>query len=145
MTKPVSAIDQSPHASGIAGYGYPVYAKLKDSSFGPKVASPAVILIVEDTEDLRCSVAEYLRIAGFDVIEAENAPDAIATIDAGIHIDLVFTDINMPGAIDGAGLAHWLSDNRPLLPIILTSGESCPELERSTPHRRFMRKPYSLD
>jgi DNA-binding NtrC family response regulator len=118
-------------ASGIAGY--------------PCRAAPAVILVVEDTEDLRSSVAEYFRIVGFDVVTTENAGDALAAIDSGIHVDLVFTDINMPGAMDGVGLAHWLSVHRPLLPIILTSGEPRPELERSAPRYRFVRKPYSLD
>jgi CheY-like chemotaxis protein len=109
------------------------------------LASPAVILVVEDTEDLRSSVAEYFRVVGFDVVATGNAGDALAAIDSGIHVDLVFTDINMPGTMDGVGLARWLSMNRPLLPIILTSGEPRPELERSGPHSRFVRKPYSLD
>jgi CheY-like chemotaxis protein len=104
-----------------------------------------VILVVEDTEELRTSVAEYFRIAGFDVVATENAGDALAAIDSGIHVDLVFTDINMPGAMDGVGLARWLSVNRPFLPIILTSGEARPELARAAPHYRFLRKPYSLD
>jgi DNA-binding NtrC family response regulator len=104
-----------------------------------------VILVVEDTEDLRSSVAEYFRIVGFDVVATGNAGDALAAIDSGIRVDLVFSDINMPGAMDGVGLAHWLTANRPLMPIILTSGEARPELEGSVPHYRFVRKPYSLD
>jgi DNA-binding NtrC family response regulator len=111
----------------------------------PRQAAPAVILLVEDTEDLRSSVAEYFRIVGFDVIATENAGAALAALDSGMHVDLVFSDINMPGAMDGMGLARWLSVNRPLLPIILTSGEPAPELERSAPQYRFVRKPYSLD
>jgi DNA-binding NtrC family response regulator len=107
--------------------------------------SQAVILVVEDTEELRSSVAEYFRVVGFDVVATENAGDALAAIDSGIHVDLVFTDINMPGAIDGMGLARWLSMNRPLLPIILTSGEPRPDLERYAPQYRFVRKPYALD
>jgi DNA-binding NtrC family response regulator len=122
---------QSSKASGIAGR--------------PCAAAPAVILVVEDTEELRSCVAEYFRIVGFDVITTENASDARAAIDSGIHVDLVFTDINMPGTMDGVGLAQWLSVNRPFLPIILTSGEARPELDRSGPHYRFVRKPYSLD
>jgi CheY-like chemotaxis protein len=121
---------QLPQASGSAGHSYG--------------AAPAVILLVEDTEDLRSSVAEYFRIVGFDVVATENAGDALAAIDSGIRIDLVFSDINMPGAMDGMALARWLTVNRPLVPIILTSGEARPELERSVPHYRFVRKPYSL-
>jgi DNA-binding NtrC family response regulator len=129
MSKQLSNPAQSPQASGSAGHAYG--------------AAPAVILVVEDTEELRSSVAEYFRIVGFDVVATENAGDALAAIDSGIRVDLVFTDINMPGAMDGVGLAHWLSVNRPLVPIILTSGEPPPE--RSAPQYRFVRKPYSLD
>jgi DNA-binding NtrC family response regulator len=131
VTKPLPNPARAPNASGTAGH--------------PNHESPAVILLVEDTEDLRSSVAEYFRIVGFDVVATENAGDALAAIDSGIHVDLVFTDINMPGAIDGVGLARWLSVNRPFMPIILTSGEPRPELERSAPNYRFVRKPYSLD
>ncbi len=131
MTKQLSKPAQSPKLSGIAGR--------------PCHAAPAVILVVEDTEELRSCVAEYFRIVGFDVVATENAGDALAAIDSGIHVDLVFTDINMPGAMDGVGLAHWLSVNRPSLPIILTSGEPRPKFEPSAPHYRFLRKPYSLD
>ncbi|HEX3838894.1 MAG TPA: response regulator [Steroidobacteraceae bacterium] len=145
MSKLSPAADRLPRSSGAAGHAYHAYGSRKNGSFGVGVATPAVILVVEDSEDLRCCVAEYLRIAGFEVVATENARQALAAIDAGIHIDLVFTDINMPGAMDGAALARWIAVNRPLLPIILTSGQSCPDLERAGPHRRFVRKPYSLD
>jgi DNA-binding NtrC family response regulator len=113
--------------------------------FDSPIAATPVILVVEDTADLCSCVSEYFRLAGFDVVATSNAQDALVAIDSGIHIDLVFTDVNMPGAMDGVGLAHWLSVNRPGLPIILTSGESRPELNRRTPGRRFVRKPYMLD
>jgi DNA-binding NtrC family response regulator len=111
----------------------------------PTARPPAAILVVEDTADLRSCVSAYFRLAGFAVVATVNAQDALAAIDSGIHIDLVFTDVNMPGAMDGMGLAHWLSVIRPGLPIILTSGESRPELKRWTPGRRFVHKPYLLD
>ena len=104
-----------------------------------------MILVVEDTEELRSCVAEYFRIVGFEVVATENAGEALAALASGIHVDLVFSDINMPGAMDGVGLAQWLAVNRPRLPVILTSGDSRPDLERATPHHRFVRKPYSLD
>jgi CheY-like chemotaxis protein len=131
VIKPLSNPAQASKASGTAGHPYH--------------AAPTVILVVEDTEELRSCVAEYFRIVGFDVVATENAGDALAALDSGIHVDLVFTDINMPGAMDGVGLARWLAVNRPHLPVILTSGEARPELGRSAPHYRFVRKPYSLD
>jgi CheY-like chemotaxis protein len=131
VIKPQSHRAQPAAVSGIAG--------------PPYHASPAVIMVVEDTEELRSSVADYFRIVGFEVVATENAGDAVAAMDSGVHVDLVFTDINMPGAMDGVGLARWLSVHRPFTPIILTSGEPRPELGRSVPHYRFVRKPYSLD
>jgi DNA-binding NtrC family response regulator len=127
MSKPA----QLPKVSGIAGRPYQ--------------AAPAVILLVEDTADLRSSVAEYFRIVGFEVLATENAGEALAALASDVRVDLVFSDINMPGAMDGVGLAHWLSVHRPLLPVILTSGEAHPELARFVPQYRFVRKPYSLD
>jgi DNA-binding NtrC family response regulator len=131
VNKHQSTPAQLPKLSGIAGHRYQ--------------AAAAVILLVEDTEELRSNVADYFRIVGFEVVATENAANALAAIDSGIHLDLVFSDINMPGAMDGVGLAHWLSVHRPLLPVILTSGEAHPELARSVPQYRFLRKPYSLD
>jgi two-component system, response regulator PdtaR len=107
--------------------------------------SPSLILVVEDLVDLLSCVSDYFRNAGFDVVSTENSQDALVALDSGIPIDLVFTDVNMPGSMDGVGLAHCLSVNRPDMPVILTSGESQPDLARPTSHRRFVRKPYGLD
>ena len=61
---------------------------------------PAV-LVVEDEVLIRSAVAEYLRIAGNLVVEAANAAEAIAVFAAGVPIDVVFSDIHMPGTTDG--------------------------------------------
>jgi len=111
----------------------------------PPTELPIVILLVEDNADLRMLTSDFLSDVGFEVVATQSARDAFAAIDSGIHIDLVFSDINMPGAIDGIGLARWLSVNRPLLPVILTSGNSHPGLELSTLRRRFVQKPYLLE
>jgi CheY-like chemotaxis protein len=114
----------------------------KSSSPSLPAPSAGVILVVEDVADLRSSVSEFFRLAGFDVLETANAQEALATVTSDSHIDLVFSDINMPGEMDGVGLARWLSINRPLMPIILTSGEAHPELTRPVANRRFVPKPY---
>jgi DNA-binding NtrC family response regulator len=105
----------------------------------------SVILVVEDAADLRSSVSQFFRLAGFEVVEAANAREALATVNSASHIDLVFSDVNMPGEMDGIGLAQWLSINRPQLPVILTSAQARPDLMRPIPHRRFVPKPYLLD
>jgi CheY-like chemotaxis protein len=101
------------------------------------------ILIVEDEVLTRIAAAEYLRDCGFNVIEAGNAEEARSVVSSRAFIDLVFTDIQMPGDMDGRALAGWLTRQLPDLPVILTSarleGDSS-----SRGQRRFVRKPYRL-
>ena len=88
----------------------------------PVPAPPPAILVVEDDVLVRTVVAAYLRECGFDVVEAGSADEAIRVLEAGIRIDVVFSDIQMPGTLDGFGLAQWLRRERPGTKIILTSG-----------------------
>jgi CheY-like chemotaxis protein len=88
----------------------------------PVPAPPPVVLVVEDDVLIRTVVAAYLRECGFDVVEAGSADEAIRVLQADIEVDIVFSDVNMPGSLDGFGLAQWLRRERPGLKIILTSG-----------------------
>ena len=88
----------------------------------PVPAPPPTVLVVEDDVLVRTVVAAYLRECGFEVVEAGSADEAIRVIEAGLQIDVVFSDVNMPGSLDGFGLAQWLRRERPGLKIILTSG-----------------------
>ncbi len=87
-------------------------------------ASAPVILVVEDEVFIRFDVADFLRESGFDVIEAGSAQEAVEAIASGARVDLVFSDIQMPGAMNGLGLAIFIRANHPGLPVILTSGAS---------------------
>lgn len=79
------------------------------------------VLVVEDEVLLRLVVAEYLRDCGYRVIEAANADEAVLVLkDPRMVIDVLFSDIDMPGSMDGFGLAQWTRSNRPELEIILT-------------------------
>ena len=106
------------------------------------------VLIVEDELLIRWSIAEYLQECGFTVISASHAEEAIAAIQgysATIHV--VFSDIRMPGEIDGFGLARWIEANRPDMAVILTSGHARAEEaahELCEKHGEIMRKPYSF-
>ena len=108
------------------------------------VALPATILVVEDDVLVRSVVAAYLRERAFDVIEANSADEAIRLLRTDVVVDLVFSDVNMPGSMDGLGLAQWLHGERPALPIILTSGEARSAKEASDlgEPRPFLAKPY---
>jgi CheY-like chemotaxis protein len=99
--------------------------------------SSARILVVEDDVLVRAVGAETLRLAGFTVIEAASADEAWAYLRTGEAVDLVFSDIQMPGSLTGVDLARLLRAIRPELPIILTSGRAGPE-----GLGRFLMKPY---
>ena len=72
------------------------------------------ILVVEDDVLIRMPIAQYLRDCGYKVIEAVNADEAMTVL---LHrdkiIDIVFSDIEMPGSVDGFGLSKWIRENRP--------------------------------
>ncbi|HEX2941244.1 MAG TPA: response regulator [Rhodopila sp.] len=101
------------------------------------------VLVVDDEVMVRLPISEYLRDCGYTVIEASDASEAIATIDcSSVHV--VFSDIRMPGKMDGFGLAKWLRANHPEIPVILTSGyHGGPHSPDSIPGVRFIEKPYS--
>lgn len=99
-----------------------------------------VILLVEDERSLLAALASFLRRKGITVIEAESGDEALRYLMENGRVDLVLSDIEMPGSINGVGLAQWIKDNRPTLPIVLTSGRQSAEL----PGVSFLLKPYSL-
>ena len=104
-------------------------------------ARQPVVLVVEDEVLIRSAVAEYLRISGNLVVEAANAAEAIAVFAAGVPIDIVFSDIQMPGTMDGLGLARWVYRNRPGIHVVLTSGYA--DAARATEvEKLFFPKPY---
>jgi CheY-like chemotaxis protein len=90
-----------------------------------QAASPrACILIVEDEVLTRMALAEELRDAGYSVVEAANADTAMAYLNTTGQIDLVFSDVKMPGSMDGLELARRLSVEHPSLPVLLSSASS---------------------
>ena len=106
------------------------------------------ILVVEDEILARTAIAEYLRHCGYRVIEAASADEAIVMLnEKNIQIDVVFSDVEMPGSMDGFGLAQWVRTNKPGLHIVLAgtiqkaaneAGDLCEE----GPH---LAKPYEPD
>ncbi len=102
------------------------------------------VLIVEDELFIRINIADYLRDCGFHVIEASTGDDAKAVIESGRTIHVVFADVQMPGELDGFGLARWIRQHRPDLHVILNSGmvnaaEKAGDLCEDGP---LMAKPY---
>ena len=106
-------------------------------------APPPTILVVEDEILVRAVTAAYLRDCGFDVVEAGNADEAVRVLEASIRVDIVFSDVNMPGSLDGFGLVQWLRRERPDLKIILTSGAAQAVKDASDlAHVPILAKPY---
>lgn len=104
--------------------------------------APAV-LVAEDELLVRFAIMDSLLEEGIVVYEASSAAEAIDLLEAGPEIDLVFTDIRMPGSMDGLDLAHWVHDHRPELSVILTSGD-VHRSELADESGPFIAKPYDL-
>jgi CheY-like chemotaxis protein len=85
-------------------------------------AYPVSVLVVEDEAIIRASLAEHLKLSGFDVSEAQNGDDALGHLLADLAIDVVFSDVQMPGQLDGLDLARWIRANRPVIHVLLASG-----------------------
>ena len=105
---------------------------------------PAVLL-VEDEPLLGELMTEALIDQGFDVHAAPDANDALRHLLSGAEVDILFTDIDLGGGMDGAQLAQLVREMRPKLPIVYTSGRRAPEQIAAVPGSAFLPKPYSLD
>jgi two-component system, response regulator PdtaR len=101
------------------------------------------VLVVEDQVLIRMMVAERLRNRGFKVVEAQNAQEAITLLQSQVSVDLVFTDIRLPGSIDGLALSRFLRDTYPDLKIIVTSGDLAVG-SRMDAVDAFFPKPYDV-
>lgn len=102
----------------------------------------AVVLVVEDDPLLRMNAVDMIEEAGFRAIEAPNADAAIKMLENRNDIRLIFTDIDMPGSMDGLALAHAVANRWPPVRIFATSGHFKVS-ETDLPNGgRFIPKPY---
>ena len=107
-----------------------------------------VILVVEDEPRVRKVTIRNLKNLGYKTLEAENADIARIMIESGEHIDLLFSDILMPGEMDGHMLAIWTEEYYPQIKIVLTSGFSKAKKDVSSDKAHpfpIIRKPYSVN
>lgn len=103
----------------------------------------AVILIVEDNAVIRMGAVDLVVHAGYEALEASNAEDAIRLLEARTDIVLVFTDVGMPGTMDGIKLAHYIRNRWPPVKLIVASGRSIVEQSRLPEGTHFFPKPYN--
>lgn len=103
------------------------------------------ILIVEDEVFVRMIGADALEEAGYRVMEAASADEALAILEQAASVQVLFTDIRMPGSMDGLALAEVVHERWPNIRILLTSGDTYPARDAIPDEGRFLPKPYRFD
>jgi len=100
-------------------------------------------MVVDDEVLIRLVAVDMLLDAGFRVVEACSADEALVLLSTGVAADLIFTDVNMPGAIDGLGLAAYVKQAHPHIPVVLTSGGVPAFLMAQAGPAAVVAKPYT--
>ena len=114
---------------------------LKKRATGP----PPSILVVEDEILIRMAIADHLQECGYRVFEAGSAADAITLVEQSqIPLHLVFTDVRMPGEMNGWGLAKWVRQYHPEVAVIVTSAERTEASHELCRALLFLHKPYDF-
>jgi DNA-binding NtrC family response regulator len=116
-----------------------------DLSVSEANARPTAVLLVEDEILTRTAVAEYLRLSGYTVVEAADAAEALTLFGAGELIDIVISDVDLPGTMDGLDLARWVKKHHSALPVLLTSGRGIAVEAAERLAFFFVAKPYRLE
>jgi CheY-like chemotaxis protein len=111
----------------------------KSDSADRRISDSPVVMVVEDEFLIRIMITDELRTAGYKVVECGSADEAIDVLRSGASIGVMFTDIRMPGSMDGASLAQAVHREFPALKVITTSAQKRPE----TLTGQFVPKPYN--
>lgn len=107
--------------------------------------SRLVVLVVEDEAIVRMAISDHLTDEGFEVLEAADAKQAISLLSRYREIRPLFTDIDMPGGMDGLKLAAAVRERWPPIKIVVTSGHRRVSVEELPVDAQFVPKPYSPD
>jgi CheY-like chemotaxis protein len=102
----------------------------------------AVVLVVEDSTIIRMGAIDLVLAAGYEALQARDADEAIAILESRGDIDLVFTDVQMPGTMDGIKLSHYIRDRWPPVKLIVASGAAILEESSLPAGSSFFSKPY---
>lgn len=102
-----------------------------------------LVVIVEDEVLIRLVVCDVLAEAGFDILEAGHADEAVGVLQSRAReVRALFTDVHMPGSMDGLALAHMSRRSWPWIALLIASGRARPEPDEMPEGSRFLRKPY---
>jgi len=102
----------------------------------------AVVLIIENEMMIRLGAIDLVLSAGYEALDARNADEAIRILESRHDIDLVFTDVQMPGTIDGIKLANFIRGRWPPVKLLVASGNAILEESSLPSGSRFFSKPY---
>jgi two-component system, response regulator PdtaR len=102
-----------------------------------------VVLVVEDDFLIRMDAIDMIRSGGFEAVEAKDADEAIEILERRLDITVVFTDVHMPGSMDGLKLAAAVRGRWPPIKIVATSGKAKLSADDLPSGSRFLTKPYS--
>ena len=109
----------------------------------PCASAQPLILVLEDELLIRLVVCETLSQAGYDVVEAEHANEALAHLRArASEVSALFTDVHVPGSMDGLALAHLSRRTWPWIALLIASGRARPTADALPQGGRFLPKPY---
>jgi PAS domain S-box-containing protein len=120
----------------------PIVAPSPEDTARYMAADPRTILVVEDNKDVKNVAVELLEQLGYRTIAVESASEALDVLASGQKINLVFTDVALPGQLDGLALARKVTDRYGRIPIVLTTGYT--RAFDSDPEFPVLRKPYQL-
>ena len=105
----------------------------------------ALVLVVEDEFLIRLSTVQMVEEAGCETLEAASADEALAVLVRRPDIDVVFTDVNMPGSMNGLELAQSIAEHWPSVRVVLTTGKVIVRDKDLPEDNRFIPKPFSSD
>jgi CheY-like chemotaxis protein len=100
------------------------------------------VLVVEDEALIRLSIVMMLETAGYEVLEAGHADEAIRLLEQNERVRVVVTDVDMPGSMDGAKLSHYVRNRWPPIQLVVVSGKAQQEALSLAAGVRFLAKPY---
>jgi CheY-like chemotaxis protein len=103
----------------------------------------AVVLVVEDSAIIRMGAIDLVLSAGYEALEACDADEAIRILESRADVDLVFTDVQMPGTMDGIKLSHYIRERWPPVKLIVASGATILDESSLPVGSRFFSKPYN--
>lgn len=111
----------------------------------PRPVDYPIVLVVEDDASLRMLATDIVEETGLPVLTAANGEEAVRLLDKHPGIGILFTDINMPGQVDGVALARIARDRRPSIQLLFVSGYMTQDPAALPEGGRFFGKPYDVD